>query len=173
LMPLIAHVALGPGPLGVPRRRGDQTVLRRVAAGDEHVVRPERRRGVLLLGGGLVRLRLVAAGLRVLLPRLVATVLVGPFRRRRPRVLPGAGVVVVLLLIVPGVGLLLAREWAGVLLLGQPALRLREPFVEGVDEAPHVAEGHAEARRAHVASPQAQHERAVVPGDPEHAVLAA
>src|SRR5690606_35153487 len=45
------------------------------------------------------------------------------------------------------------------------------PLVEGVDQAVDVVQWHAEARGAHLAAPQAEHERALVPGDPEAPLL--
>ena len=127
--------------------------LWRGAPGDEHVVGPE--------GGDLawlVERRGVTDRVGVRLRRL------GVVLRARPGVLPGGGELTVHLVLDHVCGL--AR------LVGILASGLDETLVEGVDQTSHVVHGHAETRGAHLTAPQAQHQRAFVPSDPEHPLLA-
>ncbi|MFD2350571.1 hypothetical protein ACFSTC_16465 [Nonomuraea ferruginea] len=49
---------------------------------------------------------------------------------------------------------------------------LGESLVKGVEQPADVVEWHAEARGAHLSPPQAEHQGAFVPGDPEAPLLA-
>ncbi|GAA2895492.1 hypothetical protein GCM10010517_60260 [Streptosporangium fragile] len=127
---------------------------------DEHVVRA--------VGGnraGFLRRRPGVGGRPGVGSRLGVLRGLGVVLGAGPGVLAGAGILAVGLVLGVGGGLLAH------LVVVLPA-GLDEALVEGVHQASHIAHGHAETGGAHLAPPQAQHQGALVPGDPEHPLLA-